>query len=180
MKLNLFATGLLGIAAISFSNLFVEEVKANSEVQFICAESFDSDSGQALPTTFAWTSRGKIAVIRWQTEAFLNAGFNPQQRCEAVSPRFQEAYNNNTLGLITNGKMDNQSVICTSDEPQGDCNTLLMTLRPEDDSLRVLNNLRQVLNGEQVGPVKHSSDTPQIYYQIDIENFLETAPVEAE
>ena len=50
-----------------------------------------------------------------------------------------------------------------------------MTLRPEDDSLRVLNSLRQVLNGEIVGPVKHNK---QVYYQVDIENFLETAPVE--
>lgn len=179
MKLNLLATGLLAtLATISFSNLSVGEVRADSEVQFICAESFDSDSGQPLPTTFAWTPRGKIAVVRWQTEDFLNAGFSPQQRCDEVSPRFQEAFDNDTLGLITNGQMDNQSVVCTSDEAGGDCNTLLMTLRPEDDSLKVLNNLRQVLNGEQVGPVKHSSDTPQIYYQVDIENFLENAPVE--
>ena len=91
---------------------------------------------------------------------------------------FQEAYDNNSIGLITNGTMDNQPVICTSDEYGGDCNTLLMTLRPEDDSAQVLNNLRQVLNGEQVGAIKHNADTPQIYYQVDIDNFLETAPVE--
>lgn len=173
---NLLATGLLTtLAVISFSNLSINEVKANSEVQFICAESFDSESGKSLPTTFAWTPRGKIAVVRWETEAFLNAGFSPEKRCNDVSPRFQEAYNNDTLGLITNGQMDSQSVICTSDRAGGDCNTLLMTLRPEDDSLRVLNSLRQVLNGEQVGPVKHNN---QVYFQIDIENFLETAPVE--
>ena len=180
MKLNLIATSLLGIAVVA-ANLPVEQVRANnndSEVQFICADGYDSESNTSLPTTYAWTPKGKIAVINWQTEDFTTSGFSPQQRCEAVSPRFQEAYDNNTIGLITNGTMDNQPVICTSEEPGGDCNTLLITLRPEDDSVKVLNNLRQVLNGEQVGPVKHNADTPQIYYEVDIENFLETAPVE--
>ena len=178
MKLNLIATSLLGIAVIA-ANLPVRQVHANdSEVKFICADSYDSESNASLPTTYAWTAKGKIAVVRWQTEDFLSSGFNPQQRCDSVSPRFQEAYENNSIGLITNGTMDNQPVICTSDAPGGDCNTLLMTLRPEDDSVKVLNNLRQVLNGEQVGPVKHNADTPQIYYQVDIDNFLETAPVE--
>lgn len=178
MKLNLIATSLLGIAVVA-ANLPVQQVHANDgEVKFICADSYDSESNASLPTTFAWTNRGKIAVVRWQTENFADAGFSPQQRCDAVSPRFQEAYENNSIGLITNGTMDNQPVICTSDAPGGDCNTLLMTLRPEDDSLKVLNNLKQVLNGEQLGPVKHNADTPQLYYQVDIDNFLETAPVE--
>ncbi len=179
MKINLFATGLLGMA-VTLNLIPANRVQAQAqdEVQFICAESFDSESNGALPTTFAWTTRGKIAVVRWQTENFADAGFDPQKRCDEVSPRFQEAYDNNTIGLITNGTIDNQPVICTSDAPGGTCNTLLITLRPEDDSLQVLNNLRQVLNGEQVGPVKHNADTPQIYYQVDIENFLETAPVE--
>ncbi|MEM7595655.1 MAG: COP23 domain-containing protein [Cyanobacteria bacterium P01_A01_bin.83] len=179
MKFNQFsllATGVLGtLAVISLSNLPIKQAQANGETQFICAESFDNESGKSLPTTFAWTSRGKIAIVRWETEDFLSAGFSPQKRCESVSPRFQEAYDNNTLGLITNGQMDNQSVICTSDRPQGDCNTLLMTLRPEDDSLTVLGSLRDIFNGQQVGPVKHNK---QAYYQVDIENFLETAPVE--
>ena len=178
MKLNLIATSLLGIAVIA-ANLPVRQAYADDgEVQFICADSYDSESNASLPTTYAWTPKGKIAVVRWQTEDFTTSGFTPQQRCDSVSPRFQEAYENNSIGLITNGTMDNQPVICTSDAPGGDCNTLLMTLRPEDDSVKVLNNLRQVLNGEQVGAVKHNADTPQIYYQVDIENFLETAPVE--
>ena len=179
MKLDLLTTSLLATLTITLGfNLSVRQAHADSEVQFICADSYDSESDRSLPTTYAWTTRGKIAVINWQTEDFADSGFTPQQRCEAVSPRFQEAYDNDSIGLITNGIMDNQPVICTSDEPQGGCNTLLMTLRPEDDSLKVLNNLRQVLNGEQVGPVKHNADTPQLYYEVDIENFLETAPVE--
>ena len=179
MKFNSFATGLLGTLVVTFGfNLPITRAQANSEVQFICAASFDNESSESLPTTFAWTPRGKIAIVRWQTEDFAGAGFTSQKRCDAVSPRFQEAYDNNTLGLITNGTINNQPVICTSNEPGGVCQTLLMTLRPEDNSLKVLNSLRQVLNGEQVGPVKHNADIPQVYYKVDIENFLRTAPVE--
>ena len=177
MKLKLLTTGLLSIA-VTLGASTVKEVRANSEAEFICADSYDGESEQSLPTTFAWTPHGKVAIIRWETEDFLNAGFSPQERCEAVSPRFQEAYDNNTLGLITNGQMNARPVICTSNESGGECVTLLMTLRPEDNSLRVLQSLKQILNMEQVGPIKHSSGIPQVYYEVDIENFLETAPVE--
>ena len=40
MKLKLLTTSLLEIVAILFFNLSTEEVKTNSEVQFIFAESF--------------------------------------------------------------------------------------------------------------------------------------------
>ena len=178
MKFKLLTAAVLGIATSLSFGVCVKQAQADNETKFICADSYDSESGTSLPTTFAWTNRGKIAVIRWQTEDFSGAGFSSQQRCDAVSPRFQEAYDNNSLSLITNGTINNESVICTSNEPGGACNTLLMTLRPEDNSLQVLNNLRQVLNGEQVGAVKHNADTPQVYYKVDINNFLETAPVE--
>ena len=170
----------LGITLASSLIIPLQQAQAdNSETKFICADSYDSEIGTSLPTTFAWTNRGKIAVIRWQTEYFADAGFSSQQRCEAVSPRFQEAFDNNSLGLITNGTINNQPVICTSNEPGGACNTLLMTLRPEDDSLKMLNNLQQVLNGQQVGITRHNGgDTRQIYVEVDIKNFLETAPVE--
>ena len=150
--------------------------QTETETQFICATSYDASAQKHLPTTFAWTPRGKIAIVRWQTE--LAGDWTPLARCEEVSPRFEAAYSNNTLGLITNGTMDNQRVICTAIEPGGACDTLLMTLRPEDDSVKVLNQLNQIFNGDQVGPVKQSSSIPQIYYKADVEEFLRTAPVE--
>ena len=179
MNFKLLTTSLLGALVVTLGwNLPIKEAYADSDVKFICKASFDNESNKSLPTTFAWTPEKKIPIVRWQTEDFVGADFTPQKRCAAVSPRFQEAYDNNTINLITNGTINNQPVICTSNEPGGDCRTLLMTLRPEDNSLKVLNSLRQVLNGEQVGPVKHNADIPQVYYKVDIENFLRTAPVE--
>ena len=184
-NINTFAVTTLGTLALTLTaNLPHTSVQAqsNNEVQFICAESFDPQSGKSTPTTFAWGSRGKISFVRWSSKAFENSSenssFTPQKRCEIASPNFQTAYENNTLGLITNGRKNNQPVICTSQEYGGECETVLFTLRPEDNSLNVLKHFRQILNGEQIGPIKQSSDVPQIYYQVDIENFLNTAPVE--
>ncbi|NJO93899.1 MAG: hypothetical protein HC820_05220 [Hydrococcus sp. RM1_1_31] len=148
----------------------------NERVQFICGESFDKQTNRRLPTTFAWTHRGKMALVRWKTEQF--PGYPPQRRCEEVSPRFQEAYNSGTLGMITNGTMNNQPVICTTTEQDGACQNLLMTLRSQDNSLKVLKEFEDILNGRGVGPVVHSSGTPQRFVELDIQKFLNTAPVE--
>ncbi len=169
------------IITAAFINPISRQAKAESTVQFLCRSSFDEEQGTRLPTTLAWTSRGKIAVIRWVKQL---GGKSPQERCEAVSPRFQEAYQKGSLSFITNGKMNKQPVICTAKEYGGKCETLLMTLRPEDErsekdnSLKILNSLKETLNGRGVGPIKHSSGVPQVYYRVDMDDFLQTAPVE--
>jgi Circadian oscillating protein COP23 len=168
------STGL-AISGIGFNS---ELVKAQEQVKFVCAPSFDQQTNQKLPTTFAWTSRGKIAVVRWETNAFKN--YSPETRCQQVSPRFQEAYDNGGINFLTNGQINQQPVICTARESGAECATLLMTLRPEDNPVTVLTQLQEVLNGRQVGAVRHSSNVPQLYYQVDFENFLRTAPVESE
>jgi hypothetical protein len=164
------ATATLSIAAI--------EASANQEVKFVCGQSFDQSSGQRYPTTYAWNNRGKTQVIQWRRP--WGTGVTPQQRCEQVSPRFQEAYTNGSLKFLTNGTLNGQPVICTAKEQGGQCQTVLMTLRPEDNSLQILKQLQSVLGGRVTGPVVHSSGTAQAYYQVDIENFLRTAPVEQE
>ncbi len=170
MKTLLFAS-LLTVATITpFS---MPMVQANNEVKFVCGESFDPETSKRLPTTFAWTPRGKIAVIRWETDVFAN--YSPERRCKEVSPRFQEAYDNNTINLLTNGIMNNQPVICTAKEYDEGCNTLLITLLPKDDSVKFLQQLRAIFNGTQETPPKHNN---QRYIEIDIEEFLKTAPVE--
>ena len=178
MKLNLFIT-LLTTATIVTTielNLTLAKVQGQTITKFICAASYDPETQQRHPTTFAWTPRGKIAIVRWSTDYFFQ--YSPQQRCHAVSSRFHKAYHNGTLGLMTNGTINNQAVICTAKKVGGACDTLLITLRSEDNSLQILNHFRRLFNGEQVGPVKHNTGMSQMYYRIDIEQFLRTAPVE--
>lgn len=174
---KVIATTLLTLGTISTLGLSLissfTPVQAEENIKFICGQSFDPETGNRLPTTFAWTPRGKIAIVRWETKYFSN--YSPEERCQEVSPRFQEAYNNDTINLLTNGFMNNQPVICTAEKYGDECHTLLITLRPNDDSAQVLEGLVSILNGERVGPIKH---TNQRYIQIDIQEFLRTAPVE--
>jgi len=178
MKLKSIATVLIAgtVAAVGINSL-IPKALAQSKVQFICSQSFDSQTNRRLPTTLAWTQKGKIAVIRWVKNL---GGYSGQQRCKAVSPRFQEAYDNGTLNLITNDVIDRKPVICSVREYGGPCQTVLMTLRPGDNSWKVLNELKEILNGHQLGPIRHSSGIPQIYYEVNIEEWLRNAPVEKE
>ena len=151
-------------------------IKAEEGVKFFCGSSYEEQTNKREFTTFILKGKGKIRFIQW----VKNLGnFPPEKRCKEVSERFQTAYNNGTLGLITNGKMNGKSVICTAKNPGGKCHTLLMTLREKDDSLTILNELKDLfVYSRTVGPIKHSSGKPQIYYQIDLNKFLQNAPVE--
>ena len=164
------------VVATTSVNIVPQIVQAETEVKFICSQGYDRDTQQRLPTTYAWTPRGKTAVVRYSTDFFTE--YDPQKRCDEVSPRFHEAYHNGSLDIITNGTMNGSPVICTALESGGACETLLMTLRPRDNSLKILNHFRRLFKGEQIGPVKHSAGVPQVYYQIDIDEFLRSAPVE--
>jgi hypothetical protein len=171
----------LSLGAIAAAIIPLATVKTNAAepgVQFVCSQGFDRDSGERHPTTYIWTASKKIALIRWKK----NWGnfISPQQRCEAISPRFQKAYESGTLQFITNGMMNGQPVICTTRSNGGACQTLLMTLRQEENSFKTLVELKELLNGTEVTPVTHSSGTPQVYYWVDIDNLISNAPARSE
>ncbi len=181
MKLKLSISLLLGCVLTAISTIsIVSQAKASDEVRFICASGFDQGANKRLPTTYAWTPRGKIAVVRWKYSWFNNQNFTPQQRCQDVSSRLQNAYDKQSLGYITNGIVNGQSVICTANQKDGACDITLLTLRPQDDPLEILSDLKDILRGRGTGPIQHSSGKHQVYYQIDIQKFLQTAPVEKE
>jgi hypothetical protein len=48
----------------------------------------------------------------------------------------------------------------------------------QDDSLAILNILKNYLNARLTYGGPHASGIPQLYYQVDMDKFLETAPVE--
>jgi hypothetical protein len=74
--------------------------------------------------------------------------------------------------------MKKQPVICTADGYGGACVNLLITLNPQEDSLKVLNQLKDALLGKQIGPIINNSGVLQIYYEIDLEQAIKNAPVE--
>ncbi len=160
------------------SQYTAQETNSDTETRFICREGYDRASNKQLPTTYAFTGGQKRAIIRWSTEYFSGSGWDPQSRCEEVSPRFQTAYENGTLNFITNGTMNRQPVICTALQNGGPCADLLITLRPTDDGKELATELGQILNGRSTGPMRHSSGNSQVYIQVDIDEFIRNAPVE--
>lgn len=161
-----------GLAGIIFFTVglttSMQQALAQENTRFYCGQTHEEGSNTPVPATFFKNDDEKTPLIIWTEDRFPN----PQQRCEKASPRFQEAKDNGTLELITNGTMNGQSVICTTQEYNGECDTLLMTLTSEDNSLQILNALKDQLNGRNVGPVKHSSTTPQVFVQVDLEELL--------
>jgi hypothetical protein len=156
-------------SAIAFSLICNHQVKALEKRRFIC------QTKQLLPRTYTLYEGQKRTLIRW-TKALGEK--TPQERCEQASSRFQEAYDKDALKIITNGIMNKQPVICTANDYGGDCVNLLITLNPKEDSLQVLNELKEALLGRSIGPIIHNSGVPQIYYQIDLEQAIKNAPVE--
>ena len=163
---------------------FIIPTKAQSQdVEFICATSYYEPLNRNVPTTFIWTPRGKIKTVVWQSKEFIGSGWNPQKRCETVSQRLQKFYEQDNLKYFTNGFLNKQRVICTAkgiNEKGTKCKDeeLVLTLAKTDDSLQISTHFADLFNGTQRGPIVHS--TKQTWFEIDIENFIKTAPVEQE
>lgn len=174
---SLLLTSIITLPTV-FSKAQAQSERQLGDIQFTCGQNYDRDSQQYIFTTFAWNSEHKKPIISWNNETFSNAGFDPQKRCEAVSPRFQEAYANRTLKFLTHGTMNGQSVICSSSQVGGECQTLLLTLLPEDDPLQTLEQLSDIFLGYASSPLQQSSEDPiqevgdRIYVEVDIEEFL--------
>ncbi len=148
------------------------------EVKFICREGYDKQTDESQYTTYVWTPEGKRAVIRWVKAWYNNTQWTPQTRCQTVSRKFQQAYENGSLKYIANGWENNQPVVCTARQKGGDCVTTLMTLRTEDDPIAMARNVASSLYGRG-GITRHSANGKvQQYYEIDFEKFLKVAPIE--
>ncbi|WP_375501359.1 COP23 domain-containing protein [uncultured Nostoc sp.] len=167
------------LSAICITSI-VSQAKADDDVRFICASGYDQQTDKRFPTTYAWTSDGKRPIIRWKYAWFNSQTITPEERCKQVSSRFQTAYNNKSLAYIANGIVNNQAVICTAKKEDAACDTTLLTLRPQDDPLQILDDLKEILRGRATKPIEHSSKQQPVYYKIDIKKFLQTAPVEKE
>ena len=181
MKLKSMVLLLTGcVLSATCITSIVSQAKADDNVRFICASGYDQQTDKRFPTTYGWTSRGKIAIIRWKYPWFNSQTITPDERCKQVSSRFQTGYNKQTLSYITNGTVNGQAVICTAKQQDAPCDIVLLTLRPQDKPLEILDELKEILRGRSTRPIEHSSKQRPVYYKIDINKFLQTAPVEKE
>jgi Circadian oscillating protein COP23 len=149
--------------------------EGKTDARFFCGKTINAQTGKVVPTTLASTRRGNVAMIFWQSTFFAQQGqgFTPTDRCEEVSKRFQAFYTEGILSYLTTGKMNNQNVICVSDEYGGPCQGLLLTLEPKDNPEQVLQELLNVRARARGALVRSAGPS-----YIDVQDFLDNAPVE--
>ena len=154
------------------------QTNSNQKAQFICDRHFDQASDQYSYSTLAGNEKTRKPIIIWQQEDFSGNGYPPKARCEEVSPRFQEAYDSGNLKFITHGRMNRQPVVCTATKVGGDCETLLITLKHQDNAEKTLEQLSDILLGYASAPLQQSSgdiaydSDNKPYVEVDIDKFL--------
>lgn len=148
------------------------------DIQFTCDRRYDQASSQYAYNTLAWNEKAKKPIIVWKQEDFSGNGYPPKVRCEEVSPRFQEAYENGSLKYMTHGEMNGQPVVCTASKVGNDCDTLLITLKHQDNAEQTLEQLSNILLGYASAPLQQSSgditydQENRPYVEVNIEDFL--------
>jgi Circadian oscillating protein COP23 len=174
MQLKLFAkiltVGLIALGAVATISP-INQAQTNTYTYF-CGTSSDG-----VPTTYARTVTGrKIAIIRWEKN--WGGEYTPKVRCQTVSAKFQQAYEDGFLNYLTSGIKNGQKVVCAVRRYGESCGRDLLTLRPEEDPDEVIRIL--IAAGSRAsGPIVQSEDgSPQYYYDMNL--FLREAPTEPE
>ncbi|MEM9137924.1 MAG: COP23 domain-containing protein [Cyanobacteria bacterium P01_F01_bin.42] len=153
---------LAGAAAITpFS-----AAEAGPDSRFTCL------TKQGVPATVALTQRGPVPVIIWQTT--LGGVYTPQVRCDIISKRFQQYYEDGTLNFLTTGRKNRLPIVCVAQYKGGPCSRDLFTLRPDANPGQTLRRLMAVRIGS-AGPLNESAAREYV----DIQQFLKTAPVDS-
>ncbi|MBR8826403.1 MAG: COP23 domain-containing protein [Gomphosphaeria aponina SAG 52.96 = DSM 107014] len=171
MKTN-FLTGLLTVSALTLASAFIASKPAEAQLQsgtkFVCGY------WQGVPATIAQTPTANVPVIRWVSNHFEDSGYTPQTRCEIVSNKFQEYYNNGTLNYLTTGIKNGYDIVCAAQYDGGSCVGQLFTLKPGSNPNQTLQDLMAV-RLQASGPLNESSG--RVY--IDMNEYLQEATTAA-
>jgi hypothetical protein len=147
-----------------------------NQVSFVC-RSIASRSGglRTVPATVAFIPelRQHRRIIAWESDSFPNTQWTPRKRCEEISKKFQEFYNQGQLGYMTHGRIRGSGVICAPKFGET-CNSKnqLFTVKPGSDPEKVLAELIEVARG-QSAPVWQTADNNQRYLNFGL--YLENA-----
>ncbi len=159
----------------SFSQSTATESQPNKGT-FFCRENFDKASGEKIPVTVAWAPERKkhVYFIGWKSEYFNKGGWTPKERCQNVSKRFQEFYEQGRLENLTFGKINGYPVICGVINQGETCNSnnQLFTVKSGSKPEEVIQRLMEISQGKSAEPLLQSSGE-QLY--ISVKDFLNQA-----
>lgn len=129
-----------------------EQTVAPDQITFFCTDVHDSASGSKIPATLVWIPerQGNIRIIGWKSEFFSRFGWDPQKRCEAVTPKFQEFYNAGKLKYLTTGYVKGYPIVCALSQENDACDESrqLFTMKPHDNPNQILHQLMDILKGK--------------------------------
>lgn len=179
MNESLFASRLLlsAVTLLASSLLLDYPVDASNNIQFSCtrARVQDLDQDKVYTTYVRPQGQAKKPIIHWTQTV---GGISPKERCQQITPRLQEAYNQGRLDIITNGTMKGQPVVCTTKAYGGQCDMLLITAVSSNHAIKIAYELKDALSGRNIGPAKQSSASSPVYFQINMDEAIRNAPTE--
>jgi hypothetical protein len=158
MKLRSVAASGLGLI-ISLGTIAVSERPSYGQgAGFACQGSASSPM-----TVYQNRQGGQEPWIKWTSNSFSAAGYDPMTRCREVSNRLETYRANKQLKYITVGMMNRQPVVCTASQVNGRCEGLIFTLKRGQDAVRTLNNLLAWREGQAATPsLRESGAVPYI------------------
>ena len=127
---------------------------------FVC----DTSTGE--PVTVYQNPQGfREPWIRWNSNFFSSAGYDPLTRCQQVTQRLDNYNRNKQLNYVTVGLVNNQKAICTSSRINGPCEGLIYTLRRDQDPAPALSTFFVWLANQKARPSIFESGAP-IYINV--------------
>lgn len=156
------------LGVLFFTPLALMSIQQNAsalDVNFVCGR----EPRSGIPATIAELP-GNESVIAITWEITSNPDWQPQQRCEAVSERLNNANEQGILSYFVEGTMNRQRVVCASPKRPGNspirCNennllvTMLGNVNPQDFILALNDGLgnRSGNRGRQHGTILTSPD----------------------
>ena len=189
MKIKSFVPiTLAALAWLVYISLFSPSTNAESEqkeasssdfpmdrVSFYCGEISDEETGESIPATVAYVPQrqANVAIIGWNS--WHLAAWNPQRRCDLVSPKFQTFYENGRLNYLSNGENAGYPIICALLDQQEQCSgeNQLFQVRPGSKPEDVVLGLKAILEGKSSEVIYQSSGK---HFYLSIDEFLKKAP----
>ncbi|MEH1931677.1 COP23 domain-containing protein [Nostoc sp.] len=181
--IGLGLTALTSLASLSIrlSASFGQSTTSESQpnkVTFFCRQIIDKASGENIPATVAWIPerQGHIRFVGWKSEYFSKSGLTPEKRCEKVTAKFQESYDQGRLNYLSYGISNGYPIICGLANQGETCNSSnqLFTIKSGSNSELVLRRLTDISEGKSSDVLLQSSGE-QVY--LAVQDFFKKTPL---
>jgi len=141
------------------SNLSISRSSTQSQPN-LGSGGFVCDTSTGEPVTVYQNPQGfREPWIRWNSNFFASAGYDPLTRCRQVTQRLDNYNRNQQLNYVTVGMVNNQKAICTTSRVNGPCEGLIYTLWRDQDPVPALSSFFVWLANQKAKPSLYESGT---------------------